>query len=157
MYGKVIQLCIHIHILFCIFSVVVYHRILVCLFVCFFGHAHGMWKFWGQGSNFCHSSDQSHCSDHGGEPNLTQYRRTPYCRVLSMFPVLWSRTLLFICFAYGRLYLLIPNSSFSPLSPPLPFFGAVCVCVCFLLFTAVPAACGRPQPHLWPTPQLTGL
>ena len=34
---------------------------IVCLFV--FGHAHGMWKFPGQGSNTQHSSDTSHCSD----------------------------------------------------------------------------------------------
>ena len=27
------------------------------------GHTCGMWKFRGQGSNPCHSSDQSHCSD----------------------------------------------------------------------------------------------
>ena len=41
---------------FCLFCFVV-----VCLFV--FGHAQGMQKFPGQGSNPCHSSNPSHSSD----------------------------------------------------------------------------------------------
>ena len=36
----------------------------VCLFL--FGHAYGMWKFLGQGSNPCHSSDPSHHSNSAG-------------------------------------------------------------------------------------------
>ena len=32
-------------------------------FAFFFGHAGGMWKFQGQGSNLCHSNDLSCCSD----------------------------------------------------------------------------------------------
>ena len=32
----------------------------------FFGCTHGMWKFLGQGSNLCHSSDQGCCSDDVG-------------------------------------------------------------------------------------------
>ena len=36
----------------------------VCLFV--FGIALGMWKFPGQGSNPCHRSNPSHCSDNTG-------------------------------------------------------------------------------------------
>ena len=35
------------------------------------------------------------------------------------FPMLYSRALLFICFIYSSLYLLIPNSLFIPV--PLPF------------------------------------
>ena len=34
-----------------------------CLFSVLFGCAHGMWKFLGQGSNPCHSSDLSCCND----------------------------------------------------------------------------------------------
>ena len=37
----------------------------------FFGCVHGMWKFLGQGSNPCHSSSQSYCSDSAG--SLTCY------------------------------------------------------------------------------------
>ena len=33
---------------------------------CFFDHAHGIWKFLGQGSNPCHSSGLSQCSDNAG-------------------------------------------------------------------------------------------
>ena len=29
-------------------------------------YIYGMWKFWGQGSNLCHSCDQSHCRDNIG-------------------------------------------------------------------------------------------
>ena len=36
------------------------------VFVGFFGHAHSMWKFLGQGSNLCHGSDPSCCSDNTG-------------------------------------------------------------------------------------------
>ena len=32
----------------------------------FFGHAHGMWKFLGHGSNPSHSSNPSHCSNNTG-------------------------------------------------------------------------------------------
>ena len=32
----------------------------------FFGYARGMWKVLGQGSNLCHRSNPSHCSDSAG-------------------------------------------------------------------------------------------
>ena len=37
--------------------------LLLVLFIYFFGCACGVWKFLGQGSNLCHSSNLSHCSD----------------------------------------------------------------------------------------------
>ena len=37
----------------------------VCLLI-FFGHAHGMQMFWGQGWNPRHGSDPNHCSDWAG-------------------------------------------------------------------------------------------
>ena len=36
------------------------------LFVLLSGHTLGMWKFPGQGSHLCHSSNPSHCSDNAG-------------------------------------------------------------------------------------------
>ena len=41
-----------------------------------------------------------------------------YYKILNIVAVLYSRTLWFICFMYGTLYLLIPNSQFIP-PPPL--------------------------------------
>ena len=38
-------------------------------FFLFSGHAHGIWKFPGQGSNLHHSSDWGHCSDNAGSLN----------------------------------------------------------------------------------------
>ena len=37
--------------------------IIIIIIIIYFGCAHGMWKFWGQGLNLPHSSDQSHISD----------------------------------------------------------------------------------------------
>lgn len=46
-------------------------------FLSFFGHTHGRQKFLGQGSNLCHSSDLSHCSDKHQILNLLSHTRTP--------------------------------------------------------------------------------
>ena len=51
----------------------------ICLFC---GHAWGMWRFPGQGSNLGHSSDLSHCSDNAksltrgatGEPRVLLFK-----------------------------------------------------------------------------------
>jgi len=40
-----------------------------------------------------------------------------------VFPVLYSRTLLFISFVYSSLYLLIPNSWFIPPDPLSPLIA----------------------------------
>lgn len=47
------------------------------------------------------------------------------------FPVLYSKSLLVVCFVYGSVYLLIPNSKFLPLpsSPRL----LLCLGVCSVL------------------------
>ena len=37
-------------------------------------YAHGMWKFLGQGSNLCHSCNQSHSSDNTGSLNCWALR-----------------------------------------------------------------------------------
>ena len=38
----------------------------IIYFILFFDYAYCMWKFLGQGSNPCHSSNLSCCSDHTG-------------------------------------------------------------------------------------------
>ena len=39
---------------------------LFLVFVSVFGHFHSMWKFLGQGTNLCYSSNPSCCSDNAG-------------------------------------------------------------------------------------------
>ena len=62
-------------------------------FFFFFGCAHGIWTFPGQGSNLSHSSDPSHCSDSA--------RSLTHCatRELQDFCILnqWLYTQLFYC------------------------------------------------------------
>ena len=53
-------------------------------FINFFGCAHGMWKFPGQGSNPCHSSDPSCCSDNSQILNLLYHKRTPRMRFFGL-------------------------------------------------------------------------
>ena len=60
-----------------------------------------------------------------------------YHRIWIYFPVLCSRTLLFIHSLYNSLHLLISNSQFIPPPPPPPWQPQACspclwVCVCFL-------------------------
>ena len=45
-----------------------------------FGHTHGMWTFPGQGSNPCHNSNPSCCSDNAGSLTccVTELPRTAY-------------------------------------------------------------------------------
>ena len=47
------------------------------LFFFFFGHAHGMWKFPGQGSNPCQFSDPGCCSDNARYLTCWATRATP--------------------------------------------------------------------------------
>ena len=46
-------------------------------FFFFFGHICGMWKFPGQGSNPCHSSNPSHCSENARSLTCCTHKRTP--------------------------------------------------------------------------------
>ena len=47
-----------------------------------FGCIHGVWKFWGQGSNLCNSSDPSHSGDN--TRFLTHCaRKTPHSNIFS--------------------------------------------------------------------------
>ena len=50
----------------------------------FFGHAHGMWKFLGQGSNPCHSSNLNHCSDITPSLTCCATRELPGCELRSL-------------------------------------------------------------------------
>ena len=53
--------------LFCLSNLIYFSLpVVVCLFV--FGHTVACGKFLGQGSNLCHSSDLSRCSDDAGSP-----------------------------------------------------------------------------------------
>ena len=79
------------------------------LFMNFFCHTHGIWKFpWGQGLNLSHSSDVSHSSDHAGSfdhwgpgenskvcilENLNPLFQSPYPLSPSFLPTLASREL----------------------------------------------------------------
>ena len=55
-----------------------YHLTLVNIYFFFFGCTCSMQKFPGQGSNLCHSSDSSHCSDNARSLiNPLSYRGTP--------------------------------------------------------------------------------
>ena len=45
-----------------------------------------------------------------------------------------NRTLLFMYFIYGSLYLLIPSSWFIPLPPPFPFGNLCFLCLSQFLF-----------------------
>ena len=46
-------------------------------YLIFCGHAHGMWKFPGQGLNLYHSSDLSHCGDNAGSLTTTPPGKSP--------------------------------------------------------------------------------
>ena len=53
----------HDYLIFKIFTSLTYKLVFLLLFWGFFGHAHGIQKFLGQGSNPHHSSNQSYSSD----------------------------------------------------------------------------------------------
>ena len=52
----------------------------------FFGHGCDIWKFLGQGSNLCHSSDPGCCSDNAESLTCCIIREPP---VFTLFRVLW--------------------------------------------------------------------
>ena len=51
----------------------------------FFGPACNMWKFLGQGSNACHSSDPSHCRDNTRSLTCWATRELPEVNTLELF------------------------------------------------------------------------
>ena len=73
----------------------------------FFGHAHGVWMFLGQGLNPHHSSDPSFCSDNA--KSLTHYA----IRELFSY-TLKKKEKLFYCLPYSLQYTFMTIS--SPLS-----------------------------------------
>ena len=67
------------------------------LFYLFFGHSHSIWKFLGQGSNPCHSSNPSHCSDttrfltHCATKELQDFIILIQCCLCTLYGILiWS-------------------------------------------------------------------
>ena len=53
---------------------------------------------------------------------------TVYHKILNRFPILYTRTLLFISSLSNRLHLLTPNSQSSPPHPPLVTMSLLYVC-----------------------------
>ena len=88
-------------------------------FVVCFGHSCGMWKFPGQGSNPCHSSDPGLCTDNARSLIYYAIRELPFL-ILSIFKSCTAVTIIYSkAFALPQketpnLLVVIPHSHVTP-------------------------------------------
>ena len=61
--------------------ILLFHKVIMCTYVCIHMPYPSMWKFLGQGSNLWHNSKLSHCSDN--PRSLTQNNIHTYCSHIS--------------------------------------------------------------------------
>ena len=69
----------------------------------FFGHTHSVWKFLGQGSNSCHNSDPSQCSDTA--------RSLTHCTARELLDVILNRIVFLFSVSDIVLLILIVNTT----------------------------------------------